>query len=49
MGEETTAKKNPEVLVHQSVGLVSPDRANTRWILFGEEDLPTSALFWGNM
>src|SRR5690606_10235144 len=47
LGEETTAKKNPEVLVHQSVGLVSPDRANTRWILFGEEDLTDLGPFLG--
>jgi len=47
MGEETTAKKNPEVLVHQSVGLVSPDRANTRWILFGKEDLTDLGPFLG--
>ena len=35
--------------MHQSVGLVSPDRANTRWILFGEEDLTDLGPFLGNM
>lgn len=39
LGDEKKMRKDPDVLLHQSVGLVSPDRADTRWILFDEGDL----------
>lgn len=39
LGDEVKVKSDANILLQQSVGIVGPDRADARWILFDEADL----------